>query len=316
MSVLLPVLLALQALGTPFEHELDLNALSHSGKVYADFRMPGEAFAVPLRVPAHVQGVAYEWRPLGDEAPAVTGDLRELRAYAPAQPGVYVLHVTGGEIPVEIPRYRLVVLTPADQIQDGRLGGYLIGTHPPHPSEHPAYAPPRGYMEVGREERGLRLSEHFQVSEFLTHDQADVWPKYVLVDPRLLDKLELTLLELQAMGVRAEHMVVMSGFRTPQYNRQGLDSGRDLLSRHQWGDAADVWVDSDLDWYMDDLDGDGEIDTRDSDVMLQAVQQVERRYPDLEGGAGIYEDNGVHGPYIHIDVRGEPARWRGWKAAR
>ena len=40
-----------------------------------------------------------------------------------------------------------------------------------------------------------------------------------------------------------------------------------------------------------------------------AVERVERRYPDLIGGAGVYPDNGAHGPFIHIDARGYRSRW-------
>ena len=39
------------------------------------------------------------------------------------------------------------------------------------------------------------------------------------------------------------------------------------------------------------------------------VDLLQRRHPELTGGAGIYRDNGAHGPFIHIDVRGNPARW-------
>ena len=140
-----------------------------------------------------------------------------------------------------------------------------------------------------------------------THNEPAVDPP--IVDPRLLDKLELVLAELEAEGIGAERMVVMSGFRTPQYNRRGLGRGRARLSRHQYGDAADVWVDNDGDWYMDDLDGDGRRNTRDARVMLGAVDRIEARHPELAGGAGVYSDNGAHGPFIHIDARGYRARW-------
>jgi len=131
----------------------------------------------------------------------------------------------------------------------------------------------------------------------------------VVVDPRLIEKLELVMAELNASGIRADRMVVMSGFRTPQYNRRGLNQGRATLSRHQYGDAADVWIDNDGDWYIDDLNRDGRRDTGDVRVMLRAVEKVEAKYPDLVGGAGIYAATSAHGPFIHIDVRGRRARW-------
>ena len=37
------------------------------------------------------------------------------------------------------------------------------------------------------------MSEHFRLRDFLTKDQFDVWPKYVVISTRLLDKVELTL---------------------------------------------------------------------------------------------------------------------------
>jgi len=116
-------------------------------------------------------------------------------------------------------------------------------------------------------------------------------------------------LELRAMGVRADRMVVMSGFRTPQYNHHTLNNPRSSLSRHQFGDAADVWIDNEGDGYMSDLNGDGRRDIEDARVMLRAVERVEQQHPELVGGAGLYRANRVRGPFIHVDVRGARARW-------
>jgi uncharacterized protein YcbK (DUF882 family) len=63
------------------------------------------------------------------------------------------------------------------------------------------------------------VSEHLRIRDFLTHDQQNVWPKYVVVDPRNVDKIELVLADLEARGVPARGVHVMSGFRTPRYNR-------------------------------------------------------------------------------------------------
>jgi uncharacterized protein YcbK (DUF882 family) len=88
-----------------------------------------------------------------------------------------------------------------------------------------AYAPPSGFIEVTPENQDLQVSTHFRLRNFLTKDQFGVWPKYLALDMRLIDKLELVLQELNAMGVRAENVAVMSGFRTPAYNVQGLEQG-------------------------------------------------------------------------------------------
>ncbi len=51
------------------------------------------------------------------------------------------------------------------------------------------YANPAGFIEVTRENKTVPVSEHFKLGDFLTKDQYDVWPKYLLLEPKLLDKL-------------------------------------------------------------------------------------------------------------------------------
>ena len=53
----------------------------------------------------------------------------------------------------------------------------------------------------------------------------------------------------------------------------------------------------------------GRKDTRDVEVIMQAVERVEAAHPDLVGGAGRYRATRAHGPFAHIDVRGNRARW-------
>jgi uncharacterized protein YcbK (DUF882 family) len=104
----------------------------------------------------------------------------------------------------------------------------------------------------------------------------------------------------------------MSGFRTPQYNVGGGDPrGRAALSRHMYGDAADIFIDDDGNGAMDDFNHDRRINIRDVQVILAAVDRVEREHPELIGGAGVYVANSGHGPFIHIDTRGFRARWVG-----
>jgi uncharacterized protein YcbK (DUF882 family) len=133
----------------------------------------------------------------------------------------------------------------------------------------------------------------------------------VLREP-LLDKLELVISDLQAHGIPVQHMQVMSGFRAPEYNQLDVrPGGRVADSRHQYGDAADVFVDNNGDERMDDLNHDGRVDAGDARVILQAVERVENAHPSLIGGAGLYSATSAHGPFIHIDARGNRARWGG-----
>lgn len=206
----------------------------------------------------------------------------------------------------------LITLVPFSEKVRGRIGSYRMGFWPYErgTARNAAYANPPGFIQVTLENRDTQVSEHFRLRDFLTKDQATVWPKYLVLREALLDKLELVIEELEAGGVDVEHMQVMSGFRTPQYNDQGVGAGgRAQNSRHQYGDAADVFVDNDRDGRLDDLNGDRRVDTRDVQVMVAAAERVERRYPELLGGAGVYRANSAHGPFVHIDVRGTRARW-------
>lgn len=287
-------------------------ALGRSSAVRVLIVDPGEDLAPHLSARlGFVESGHFRWRPVFASASAL--DLpgepicpfqpleHELRA--PQAIGVWLLESDQGRAATIITR------VPATMQSDGTLNGYRIGTYPPHnPELGSSYAPPAAFIEVTPENRDLPLSEHLKLGQFLTKDQFDVWPKYLALDPALLDKLELVLQELRSMGVRAEGIHIMSGFRTPDYNGPGGD-GRAALSRHMWGDAADFWIDSDGDGWMDDLNGDGRVDIDDAALILRALERVERRYPELIGGAGIYPDAPHHGPYIHIDVRRNPARW-------
>lgn len=181
-----------------------------------------------------------------------------------------------------------------------------------------AYDNPDGFIEVTPENQNTRISEHFRLRDFLSKGNPDVWPKYVVLREPLIDKLELVAQDLARRGISTGGMGVLSGFRTPEYNLElGDRSGRSRNSRHQFGDAADVYIDSDGDGKMDDLNGDGRVNFSDTRVVLASVERVERAYPELVGGTGLYRGTGAHGPFAHIDVRGSYARWvRGVRAAR
>ncbi len=292
---------------------LDLAAFGASGALRVREALPGQRLYIPLTGPAWAPGDAsFRWLP-SDGTPGGPGAWESWsadgRVGAPSRPGVYVMQVRAGGDELTLDDLRLLVEVPFERARSGWLGGYYVGQYPADRGRR--YTRPAGFIEVTPANEDLPLSRHLRLRQFLTHDQAESWPKYAVVDTRLLDKLELVLAELQRMGVPAHRLYVMSGYRTPQYNRRGLGRGRAVLSRHQYGDAADVWVDDDGDGYMDDLNGDGRRDIRDAAVMLRAVERVERAHPELVGGAGTYAAAAGHGPFIHIDARGRRARWGG-----
>ena len=223
-------------------------------------------------------------------------------------PGVYSLPDSAADQPISF-----VTLLPFGTKVKGTVGSYRIGYWPEERGRlrSEAYENPDGFVVVTPENQDLQVSEHFRLRDFLTHDQQNVWPKYMVLEDALIDKLELVIQDLEAHGVPVEHMTVMSGFRTPQYNAQGVGrkGGRAKDSRHQFGDAADVFVDNNRDGRMDDLNHDHRVDSRDARVIVAAVERVERAYPDLAGGGGIYRATRAHGPFAHIDARGWRARW-------
>ena len=225
----------------------------------------------------------------------------------PEQPGIYAVADTVLE-----GAFSFVKLRPFAEKTGNRLGDYLLGFWPAERGRRitSAYENPEGFIEVTPDNQDTKVSEHFRLRDFLTHDQADVWPKYLVLREDLIDKLELVIQELNKSGVEVKHMTVMSGFRTPQYNAHGGETGgRAGLSRHMYGDAADVFVDNNGDGRMDDLNHDRRVDWRDARVVQRAVERVEREHPDLVGGVGVYRSTRSHGPFAHVDVRGWRARW-------
>jgi uncharacterized protein YcbK (DUF882 family) len=288
-------------------------ALGRSGALrLAVVRVMERVDASYLQSAVEVEGVTYRWKPVfGTQPEPIGGELRltdEIRA--PTTPGYWRLLVRRGEEQHEVDGLTLVTKVPFSDKRAGRLNGYLIGTYPTEGSGRAdRYAPPAGFIEVTPETRDVHVSKHLRLGQFLTKDQFAVWPKYVALDLHLIDKLELVMHELHAMGVRAERIHIMSGFRTPNYNGPG-EGGRALLSRHTYGDAADIWIENGTrTGYIADLNGDGRQDIQDAEVIVQAVERVEQKHPELVGGVGLYRDSGARGPFVHVDVRGARSRW-------
>lgn len=258
------------------------NLAGKSGKLLARFTLPSRSLQIP----------------------ALSGNLKYTSRVLPQ-----IQEVRGAS---RIGQFSLITMRSfADKIA-GSVDGYRIGFWPEERGRlrSDAYENPEGFIEVTQQNQDIRVSEHFRLKDFLTHDQKDVWPKYLVLREPLLDKLELVIADLEDHGIPARNVAVLSGFRTPQYNLAlGDRSGRARDSRHQFGDAADIYIDSNHDGRMDDLNRDGRVNVKDTRVILAAVERVESRYPELIGGTGLYHSTGEHGPFAHIDVRGQKARW-------
>jgi hypothetical protein len=279
----------------------------------------GESGKLRVRIQAEgtpISPILADTLPPGASATFSSGAAAESTAAlkAPSRPGIWNIAVRIGNAIKPLADFSVITLRPASEKQGSRLGLYYIGNWPAARKGQPgvSYDPPSGFIEVTQQNQNTQLSEHFKLKDFLPHDQGNVWPKYIVLDMKLIDKDELVLEDLRQHGINPNGVRVMSGFRTPQYNAGGGDPrGRAALSRHMYGDANDIFIDNDGNGQMDDLNHDGRVNIADSKVIQDAVNRVERAHPSLIGGCGIYSGTSAHGPFTHIDTRGYPARWIG-----
>lgn len=280
---------------------------------------PGSLPPIPARPPVEAvtlpdsfagRSGALHFRALtAAEALAIPGFVQRYGEPALKRPAVYMTTWGRDSIP-----FALIVLRPFGSKRGEVLNGYRLGRWPAERWIMARnYFNPDGFVEVTQDNVGVRLSNHFTLGDFLTHDQRDVWPKYVVLEEKLIDKLELILADLAAHGTPTGHVVVLSGFRAPYYNDRGVGEGMARASRHQYGDAADLIIDDDGNGRMDDLNRDGVVDLRDTAPITAAIARVEKAHPELIGGLGTYQAMGPSGPFAHVDVRGTSARWEsGW----
>jgi hypothetical protein len=225
---------------------------------------------------------------------------------APDAPGFHAVRVISSE-PRDTIHVTFMVVRPMTEARNGSLDGYRIGEYRPRPaSMSAAYEPPRGFVEARPRDYDILVSPNFRLGQFLCKQPGD--PQYLLASARLLVKLEALLVAVNEAGYRTPGLTVMSGFRTPAYNR-AIGNTTDF-SRHLWGDAADVYVDVDGDGEMDDLNGDGRRDLQDARWLADVVERMMVENPALPaGGLSVYRRNPVHGPFVHVDARGTRARW-------
>lgn len=227
---------------------------------------------------------------------------------APTIPGIYPVSLVDPAAQ-DTMRLNMVVLIPFDQLKQGHLNGCYIGDYPEIPSKYAdKYEPPVGFVEITEQNQNVWLTPHFQLKQFICK-QSGSFPKYAVLQERLLLKLELILETLNRRGLRCQTLAIMSGYRTPYYNKA---IGNVPFSRHIFGAAADFYIDeAPLDGQMDDLNHDGKIDIEDARVIFDHIEWLSQQpfYQPFEGGLAIYKKTASHGPFVHVDVRGFRARW-------
>ena len=100
-------------------------------------------------------------------------------ANSDARPGVY----QAAEDIMGRP-FAFISMIPFATKAGGRMGDYRVGFWPAEKKRKgrsEAYQNPEGFIEVTPENQDTYVSEHFRLRDFLTHDQKDVWPKYLVL---------------------------------------------------------------------------------------------------------------------------------------
>lgn len=226
---------------------------------------------------------------------------------APTEVGNYKITVSNSKNKQFI-NLNVFVLYPYEKLKGEYINGYKIGEYPVIPERRKDnYKLPKGFIEITRENEDMYLTPHFQLKQFACK-QGGNYPKYIVLKDDLLNKLEYLLDEVNKRGINADTFHVLSGYRTPYYNQA---IGNVKFSRHVFGDAADIYIDTNKDGYMDDLNRDGKIDKRDANILANTVNELYNRaeYADYIGGLGSYRKTSTHSPFIHVDTRGNKARW-------
>ncbi len=226
---------------------------------------------------------------------------------SPQEPGNYNIEIKDNTNKNTITLV-VFVLTPISEQKGEYLYNYRIGVYPSQEYKGKKnYVKPLGFIEVTELNKNVFITPHFQLKQFLCKQASD-WPKYLIVNPKLLIKLEYLVDALQLLGHNVITLSIMSGYRTPFYNKA---IGNVKYSRHIYGDAADVYVDENMDGVIDDLNEDGKYDMEDALVIHSLLSKLENDPVNdhLIGGIGRYKKNSVHTYFIHVDTRGYRARW-------
>jgi hypothetical protein len=273
-------------------------------EIMSVFALPNEKLKIGIKA----NNAADKYRLYSAKDNTIAAASRHWDWRAPAKPGHYLLKIA------DVDRQRnmslnIFVMTPFDQKKGEYLNGFQIGKYPQFTFKKlNIYKPPRGLVEVTPYNEDTLVSPHFKLKQFLCKQDSG-YPKYLVLKEKLLLKLELILEKVNEKGYRCDTFHVMSGYRTPYYNKA---IGNVKYSRHIYGGAADIFIDENpIDGMMDDLNQDGKIDYRDAAIIYRIIDELygKKFYDSFLGGLARYKKTSNHGPFVHVDVRGRRARW-------
>lgn len=297
------VILPLRAWASEFDpgiinFSVQFNGIESRHKVMTFFVLPNEQ--IRISTPPHVTMRAPDFLEQTEQA-------NQILMQSPMKAGLYKIQLDGdGKAVMTL---NVFVMRPYSDLKDGYIDRYRMGDYPKEPYRGlEAYQPPQGFIEVHDNMLDLQISPHFTLGLFRCKQPYKGGKQFMVLRTEMLLKLETVLAEVNGRGIRTDTFFVMSGYRTPYYNKS---IGNGKYSRHIYGGAADIFIDvSPKDGVMDDLNKDGKVDRGDAQFLYDLVETRSRKSNwSYVGGLGKYGSTGSHGPFVHIDARAYRARW-------
>ena len=218
--------------------------------------------------------------------------------------------------------FHFLVMYPFDREGAGVIEGYPIGLYPneeaqdvrePVASHKEAYRTPRFFIKVTPENSLVPISRHFNLGDFSPEGEKGK-EHFIALDYSIVERLEQVLATLREKGVKVNRLKILRGYLSPnemeRMRRKKINIA--VFSRSLYGDSATFIIDENNDDMMDDLTGDGKVDSSDLTMISGVVQAVETQTR-LYGGIGIYyhfqdlyrKDT----PCIQVDTRGWHTSW-------
>lgn len=106
-------------------------------------------------------------------------------------------------------RLNIFVMVPFNSVEKGRLNGCYIGHYPEIPYNYShKYKNPAGFIEMTEQNQDEWVAPHFQLKQFICK-QSGGFPKYIILEERLLLKLELILETLNARGIYSKTLTII-----------------------------------------------------------------------------------------------------------
>lgn len=291
------------AIGAPGNDRfsVEVNGVEINLPLFSIFTAPADTITIKINGPASSVKVISNNRFIAEDRPGFW------TLTAPDKTGLYKLECYDSQNDSAL-KLNVFVVEPLERVKAEKLEQYRIGNYPvPRQINKVWYERPKGFVRVTRESEDLLLTPHFRISQFLCKQHSD-YPKYIIVQEKLLLLLEALLTEVNRRGYDISTFSFISGYRTPFYNHE---IGNVRYSRHIYGDAADIYIDADNDGKMDDLNGDGKTDIADAKLLYDIAETLTTTTNGhlFEGGLGAYKPTSLHSGFVHVDTRGSRVRW-------